>query len=214
MAGRESGIAGGVLAGGAGRRMGGIRKGRIRLDGVPLLSRTVALLARLFEEVIVVGAEKELPPELRQERPPGLLLARDLLPGRGPLAGIQAGLARTSREGVFFVACDMPFLHPALIRRMSRGFLDSGCDIRLPRVGPWIEPLHALYRAGLAERMRRLLLQGTDLSIRAIFAECRTCYFQVEDTPRVRRAFFNLNTPEDLARLRAEGWSVETEAEG
>ncbi len=215
---RENRIAGGILAGGASRRLGGVPKGRIRLDGTPLLQRTLDLLAGLFEEVILVANDpRMLPPALLHAPPPGLLLARDPLPGRGPLAGIQAGLARTSREAVFFVACDMPFLQPQLIRRMARGFLESGCDIRLPRIWTLDEPLHAIYRTRLAGPMYRQLAAGGDLSIRTMFEPGRTCWCDLDDTPANHRVFFNLNTPEDLRRLEAEGWTVdlgETEGDG
>ena len=207
---RESRIAAAVLAGGASRRLGGVPKGRIRLDGVPLLQRTVGLLAGLFEEVILVANGPEaLPGAWRWEPPPGLLRARDLQPGRGPLAGIQAGLARTTREAVLFLACDMPFLQPRLIRRLARDFRAGDCEILLPRIGELDEPLHAVYSAALAGRLQRQLAAGESLSIRTLFAQSRTCHLELPDTPANRRAFFNLNTPADLRRLEEEGWTVD-----
>jgi molybdopterin-guanine dinucleotide biosynthesis protein A len=212
MAGREIGIAGAVLAGGAGRRLGGIPKSQIRLNGVSLLQKTLDLLAGLFEEIVLVAGEPErLRETIAWRRPEGeLLLARDVFSDRGPLGGIHAGLARTSREAVFFVACDMPFLRKDLIRRMSRGFLESGCDLLVPRIGGMIEPVHAFYRTRLAGPIHRHLSAGGDPSIRAIIDRHRACYLELADTPRNRRTFLNLNTPADLRRLQAEGLRVET----
>ena len=207
---RESRIAGAVLAGGASRRLGGIPKGKIRLDGVPLLQRTVELLAGLFEEVILVANGPEaLPGGVAAGAGAGAAAGAGPAARAGSPVGIQAGLARTSREAVLFVACDMPFLQPRLIRRLARGFLETDCEILLPRIGDLDEPLHAVYHTALAGRLQRQLVEGGSLSIRALFAQSRTCHLDLADTPANRRAFFNLNTPADLCRLEEEGWTVD-----
>jgi molybdopterin-guanine dinucleotide biosynthesis protein A len=186
-----------VLAGGRNSRMGGLDKGRIPFRGVPLALRTVRLLAGIFEEVVLVTNSAEGYPGL----PAGVLLTGDLFPGRGPLAGIHAGLARSSRQAAFCVACDMPFLSAGLIRRLSGRFRELDCDVLLPRVGALVEPLHALYHRRLLAAMERLLADGQGNSVRRLFAEARTEYLELPDTTEVRRTFTNLNTPEDVRRL-------------
>ena len=43
-------------------------------------------------------------------------------------------------------------------------------------------------------------------SIRVLLGRARTCYWDLEDTPRIRSAFFNLNTPKDFSvHLDASG---------
>jgi molybdopterin-guanine dinucleotide biosynthesis protein A len=186
-----------VLAGGRNSRMGGLDKGRIPFRGVPLALRAVRLLAGIFEEVVLVTNSAEGYPGL----PAGVLLTGDLFPGRGPLAGIHAGLARSSRQAAFCVACDMPFLSAGLIRRLARRFRALDCDVLLPRVGAEVEPLHALYHRRLLAAMERLLSDGQGNSVRRLFPEARTEYLELPDTAQVRRAFTNLNTPEDVRRL-------------
>jgi molybdopterin-guanine dinucleotide biosynthesis protein A len=186
-----------VLAGGMNSRMGGLDKGRIPFQGVPLALRAVRLLAGIFEEVVLVANSAEGYPGL----PAGVLLTGDLFPGRGPLAGIHAGLARSSRQAAFCVACDMPFLSAGLIRRLARRFRELDCDVLLPRVGAEVEPLHALYHRRLLAAMERLLSDGQGNSIRRLFPAVRTEYLELPDTAQVRRAFTNLNTPEDVRRL-------------
>jgi molybdopterin-guanine dinucleotide biosynthesis protein A len=186
-----------VLAGGRNSRMGGLDKGRIPFRGVPLALRAVRLLAGIFEEVVLVTNSAEGYPGL----PAGVLLTGDLFPGRGPLAGIHAGLARSSRQAAFCVACDMPFLSAGLIRRMAGRFRELDCDLLLPRVGAEVEPLHALYHRRLLAAMERLLSDGQGNSVRRLFPEARTEYLELPDTAEVRRAFTNLNTPEDVRRL-------------
>jgi molybdopterin-guanine dinucleotide biosynthesis protein A len=186
-----------VLAGGRNSRMGGLDKGRIPFRGVPLALRTVRLLAGIFEEVVLVTNSAEGYPGL----PDGVLLTGDLFSGRGPLAGIHAGLARSSRQAAFCVACDMPFLSAGLIRRLTDRFRELDCDVLLPRVGVLVEPLHALYHRRLLAAMERLLADGQGNSVRRLFAEARTEYLELPDTTEVRRTFTNLNTPEDVRRL-------------
>ena len=177
--------------------MGGLDKGLIRFRGVPLALRTVRMLAGIFQEVVLVTNSAEAYPGL----PAGVLLTGDLFPGRGPLAGIHAGLARSSRQAAFCVACDMPFLSAALIRRLARRFCRLDCDVLLPRVGEEVEPLHALYHRRLLARMESLLADGQGNSVRRLFPAARTEYLQLPDSGRVRRIFTNLNTPEDVRRL-------------
>ncbi len=194
---REAGVAGVVLAGGMNTRMGGLDKGRIPLRGVPLALRAVRLLAGIFEEVVLVTHSAQPYPRL----PSGVLLASDLFPGEGPLAGIHAGLARVSREAAFCAACDMPFLTAGFIRRMTRRFRELSCDILLPRIGGEVEPLAALYRKVLLGRIEDILRDGLGTSVRRLFPEARTAYFDLPETPATRRLFINLNTPEDIDRV-------------
>jgi molybdopterin-guanine dinucleotide biosynthesis protein A len=195
--GREKDLSGVVLAGGRNSRMGGLDKGALLYEGVPLAVRTVRLLAGIFGEVVLVTNSAAGYAGL----PAGVLLASDLYPGQGPLAGIHAGLARSSREAAFCVACDMPFLSGSLIRRLVRRFRRLGCEVLLPRMGGRIEPLHALYSRALLPAIEGLLSDGRGNSIRRLFPAVRTGYLELPDTPAGRRPFTNLNTPEDIQRL-------------
>jgi molybdopterin-guanine dinucleotide biosynthesis protein A len=193
----EGSVAAVVLAGGKNARLGGVDKGLLRFQGVPLVVRTAELLAGLFEEVILVTNSADGYPGL----PAGLLLTADRYAGRGPLAGIQAGLARSAREAAFCVACDMPFLSAEIIREQIRRFREEYCDVLLPRVGGQIEPLHAVYRRSLLPAIERLLSDGGGNSIRRLYPAVRTANFELEDTAATRAVFTNINTPEDVERI-------------
>jgi len=177
--------------------MGGLDKGQLVFDGLPLASRTAKLLAGVFGEVVLVTNSAENYPGL----PAGALRTGDLYPGQGPLAGVHAGLARCGGEAAFCVACDMPFLSAGFIRRLARGFIRLDCDVLLPRVGSRIEPLAAIYRRSLLPALEHLLADGQGNSLRRLFPAVRTAYLELRDTAAVRRLFTNLNTPEDYQRL-------------
>jgi len=177
--------------------MGGLDKGLLPFEGLALASRTAKLLTAIFEEVVLVTNSAEGYPGL----PAGVLRTADLYPGRGPLAGVHAGLARCGAEAAFCVACDMPFLTAAFIRRLVRRFRRLDCDVLLPRTGAEIEPLAAIYRRSLLPALERLLSDGQGNSLRRLYPSVHTGYLDLDDTAAVRRLFTNLNTPEDYQRL-------------
>ena len=82
----------------------------------------------------------------------GLPSVKDLVPDLGPLGGVHAGLSAMPDEAGFFVACDMPFLNPALIGHMA-GFADKA-DAVVPRIGGYLQPLHAPLPADLPRPCR------------------------------------------------------------
>ncbi|TLW94952.1 molybdenum cofactor guanylyltransferase [Saccharomonospora piscinae] len=82
------GLAGVVLAGGAARRLGGIDKPSLRVEGVPLLVTATTAL-RAAEPVIVVGPRRPLPADVRW--------VREEPPGSGPVAALAAALALLDR---------------------------------------------------------------------------------------------------------------------
>jgi molybdopterin-guanine dinucleotide biosynthesis protein A len=204
-------MAGLVLAGGQNRRMNGRDKCRVEVRGRPLIEQILELLGGLFEEIIVVTNQPAFSPGTALP----VVLARDRYPGRGPLAGIQAGLEVCSREAAFCVACDMPYLEASLIQRQVAVFRDLQSQgppaaVLLPRTGALIEPLHGIYRRDVEPVIRRLLEDGLGYSIRRLFEAVPTRYLDLPDTPDMRRRFLNLNTPEDVERVRARERSVES----
>lgn len=190
-------LSGVVLAGGRNSRMGGLDKGQLLFRGLPLVSRTASLLAGVFGEVVLVTNSTDQYAGL----PPGVLRTGDRYPGRGPLAGVHAGLASSRLEAACCVACDMPFLTASFLRRLARRYLRADCDVLLPRVGGEIEPLAAIYRRSLLPALEGLLADGQGNSLRRLYPAVRTEYLDLGETAAVRRLFTNLNTPEDYQRL-------------
>ncbi|GIJ66390.1 hypothetical protein Voc01_013070 [Virgisporangium ochraceum] len=102
-----------VLAGGAGRRLGGAAKPTLVVAGRPMLARVLAAVDDAAERV-VVG-----PPSLGPlvsgmsaggMSAGGVVLVQEEPPGGGPVAGLAAGLAEVSAEHVLVLAADLPLL--------------------------------------------------------------------------------------------------------
>ena len=149
--------AGVVLAGGRSSRMG-TPKAALEWHGSTLLRRTVGILARATGgPVVVVRARGQDLPALR----PDVEVVDDPRDGQGPVQGLAAGLgALLDRADAAFVSStDMPFLHPAFVRRVLRAVAE-GADVGLPVARGYPQPLAAAYRTKLASTADRLVQAG------------------------------------------------------
>jgi molybdenum cofactor guanylyltransferase len=165
-----AGSAGVVLAGGRSTRMG-TPKVALEWHGSTLLRRTVGILARATDgPIVVVRAPGQPLPDL----PPDTQVVDDPREGKGPVQGIAAGLAalRGRAEVAFICSTDLPFLHPAFVRRVVRALAESdGTDVILPVARGYQQPLAAAYRVSLADAAERLVRQD-QLRPAFLFAEC------------------------------------------
>jgi molybdenum cofactor guanylyltransferase len=189
----------------------GTPKAALEWHGSTLLRRTVGIMARATSgSVVVVRAPGQDLPEL----PEGTLVADDPREGRGPMQGIAAGLAAlTGRADVAFVSStDLPFLHPAFIRRVLHVLDESqGTDVALPVARGHKQPLAAAYRVSLAGTAERLVREDR-LRPGFLFDECRV---ETLDAAALKQdpmlaaldpdldSVLNVNTPEDYVAARA-----------
>jgi molybdopterin-guanine dinucleotide biosynthesis protein A len=200
--------AGVVLAGGRSSRMG-TPKAALEWHGSTLLRRTTGILARVTGgPVIVVRAAGQALPAL----PPGVEVVDDPREGKGPVQGIAAGLsALAGRADMAFISStDMPFLHPAFVRRVLRAVQD-GADVGLPIARGYPQPLAAAYRTALAPVAERLVAADR-LRPAFLFDECSVDRL---DEPALRAdpvlaafdpaldSVVNVNEPADYEAARA-----------
>lgn len=112
-----------ILAGGASRRLGR-DKARVEIGGRPLLARVLDAAAPSADELLVVTSDREAHGRAlrdegwRIEDDGRLRLLSDRRPGRGPLAGLEAGLAEARHDLCLALACDLPFLPPEVPARL------------------------------------------------------------------------------------------------
>ena len=114
----------------------GKNKALLDFRGRPLLERQIEILSPLFDEILI-GANDPAP-----YAGFGIRVVPDLLPERCSLTGIHALLRGARHDRVFVVACDMPFLNPALIERLLES---RDVDGAVPDAEGGLEPLHAVY---------------------------------------------------------------------
>jgi molybdopterin-guanine dinucleotide biosynthesis protein A len=104
-----------VLAGGAARRLDGADKGAVEIGPEPMLRHALAAV-RSARVVTVVGPESNRAIVYDSDRP--VTFVRESPPAGGPAAGLYAGLQSTGAEVVVALACDMPFVTEATVRRL------------------------------------------------------------------------------------------------
>ena len=193
-------VTGIILAGGRSRRLGR-DKAVEPFGGQPLIRRVIERVAPLTDEIVVVVADaargQALPLDADHR------VALDIYPDGGSLGGIFSGLSAAANDWGLVVACDMPFLNRRLLEYMLG--LRGDCDAVVPRPGAFPEPTHALYsRACLPHIEARL--QADDLKISGFFDDVRIRYLEegeVRQFDPQLLSFFNVNSPEDLARAHA-----------
>jgi molybdopterin-guanine dinucleotide biosynthesis protein A len=99
-----------VLAGGRARRLSGADKATIDIGGRTLLERVLAAVNDA-RTVVVVGPR-------RTDDVPGILWVEEHPSGAGPVHALAAGLQEVDADLVAVVAVDLPFVTPAVIRRL------------------------------------------------------------------------------------------------
>ncbi len=183
-----------VLAGGKNLRMGR-NKALEKLGGQTLIERAVGRLQTIVVRIIVVTAavQDELPSLGNTQIVP------DVYPGKGPLAGIYAGLLASDADQHIVVACDMPFLNTSLLSHMVA--LALGHDAVIPRLeNGMIEALHGVYRRTCLAVLKRRLDEDR-LRIQPALEELDVLYIKEADCRRFDPellSFFNINRPSDL----------------
>jgi molybdopterin-guanine dinucleotide biosynthesis protein A len=88
-----------------------------------------------------------------------------------------------------------------LIIRQITFFEKNDYEILIPKLGPNIEPLHGLYSRSLLRTAETLLNERNNSSMRDLISAARTGYFSLEESEQNKRAFTNLNSPEDIMLL-------------
>jgi molybdopterin-guanine dinucleotide biosynthesis protein A len=180
-----------ILAGGAGRRIGGA-KATVELCGRPLICYPLqALGAALAEVAIVAKADTELPSLL------GATVWIEPSAPSHPLIGIVHALGLAEGRPVLVCAGDMPFVTPALVT-----LIVSTDPVGAPAVVPIcqgeLQPLLALYLPAAAAALSRGALDASR-PLREEVAAIGPRLLEIED----RTPFFNVNAPEDLLHAAA-----------
>ncbi len=192
-----------MLAGGAARRYAGVPKGLLEVGGRRILDRTVDAVAWVTRSMPLLIANA---PDAAAWRPELKTIA-DARPGCGTLGGIYTAVTADAHEPVLCVAWDMPFLSGPLLRALVDRFAQGVYDAVLPESGGrrGVEPLCAVYGPACAAPIARRLEAG-DLKAISFHPDVRVGILSLAEVRSFGdpdELFFNVNTPDDLARAEA-----------
>ena len=196
-------ITGLVLAGGQGRRMGGVDKGWVELGGRPMIAH---VLDRFMPQVgdVLINANQNL----ERYAAFGLPVVPDAVGGfAGPLAGLHAGLTRATRSCVVTVPCDSPFLPLDLVARLAHAletsfgssfrssFASQGAQLAVAKTFDQPHPVFCLARRDVLPHLAAFLEAG-GRKIDAWYATLAVVEVAFDDEAD---AFRNINTADELA---------------
>ena len=185
-----------ILAGGRARRLGGLDKSSLIVDGRSILDRQVTELAKLTFDILIVGG----PP---REVPRPARVVADRVTHGGPLGGLHAALEEAAGDATVIIACDMPYVSAGFLGHLLA--LTREADAVVPRDARGYHPLCAAYtRACLAPAAARLArgeLKMTDLlddvRVRVVTTE------EMDDFGDHDRLLANVNTPAEYGAIEA-----------
>lgn len=186
-------ITGLILAGGQGSRLGGVDKGLQMFAGQTLAQHALQRLAPQVNRVMI-SANRNLEAYRRLGVPvwPDPV---DMAGYEGPLAGFLAGLQHCETEYMATVPCDCPRFPADLVQRLSQALAESQADIAVARTPSGLEPAFCLIRRELQASLLGYMQSG-QRKIERWTAQHRRAEVAFDD----ERAFFNINTPDELAR--------------
>lgn len=187
------------IAGGENRRFPYL-KSFIKIDNSSIIERNLSLLKDIFDEVYI---NTNIPDRYFYLDLP---LIGDVIPSRGPMSGIYSSLINVSGDGVFIVACDMPFIKKDLIhficKRHEETLLSKEIDATVPIYDGKPQPLIGIYGKTLISYLENAILNNMT-SLKRFLNEIKTNFIPETDIIRVDdgKSFININTPEDYKRI-------------
>lgn len=197
-----------ILCGGRSQRMGQ-DKGLMSLDGEPLIIRTLNIVRKLTEEIILVlRDQKQL--ELYQKCVKdfkskihnvnlNIKMVIDIEIDQGPLLGLYTGLSQIKSGGALILPCDSPFISPYFVNKMFELKKGSEACVLVP-IWPdgSTEPLHSYYCTECIPVIKKQLEDGFR-NVKSLLDKVDVIYIDVRSLDPKKRSFINLNRPEDVS---------------
>jgi molybdopterin-guanine dinucleotide biosynthesis protein A len=207
LCGMHASLVAGVFVGGRSSRMGGRPKGLLELaPGLTLVGRWRAIFERLEIPAVLVGEHAAYAhlgmPAIADE------------PHAGPLGGVLALLAHAGDRMALAVACDMPFVSEALVRRLAfaprapaaasalASASASALALAARREGRW-EPFFARYDSPLVLPIARAEAAAGRFSLQGLLAAATAGELGLSEAEA--EELDDWDTPEDAALARRPG---------
>jgi molybdopterin-guanine dinucleotide biosynthesis protein A len=190
-------ITGVILAGGLGRRMGGIDKGLQELRGRPMVHWVVERLAPQVDELLINANQNG-----ERYAAFGHRVVPDQIPDfAGPLAGLHAALSAAAHPLVATAPCDSPFLPADLVSRLFSALTATNADLAVARTFDQPHPVFCLCRRDVQPHLTEFLAGG-GRKIDRWYATLKVVEVAFDDEAE---AFENINTREELGRFETTG---------
>lgn len=187
-------VTGVLLVGGASRRFGS-PKPLVEFMGEPLAERAYRTLQSTFPNVLAVGKAEDT-------FPLSFPVVDDGSPTRAAIVGVAGALRAAETDLCVVLPTDMPFVTPALLRLLADAA--ENADAAVSQGGP----LPGAYRRSALPTLERRIAAG-DLALHRALGDLTT-----RDIVLNSELLRNVNTPEDLDRLKDASVTATTSAAG
>ena len=182
-----------ILAGGKSNRMG-CDKAVLSFEGQSFLARIIKELEG-FDEIVLSTNNAE------QYGAYGLPVVKDIFTDCGPIGGLHATLSFCKSDALFFVSCDTPLFEGALAAYLcAKAGSDIDAVVTVSRDG-FMHPLCAVYKKSAAAVFEKQILSGQNKIVDA-YNQMKMRYVPLANTPYAETLLYNVNTPEEFARLK------------
>lgn len=184
-----------ILAGGKSQRFGSNKALALWFNG-HVIDAVAQAAMNACQEVIIIANEPE------PYSYSGLPIFPDILPGLGPLAGLQSALRHAKAKRVLLLGCDMPLLNSELLDLMWK--IPTWAPVVIPVTPQGLEPLHAIYHKSLLPIVDNRINSG-NLSLKSLVKDITCRIVSPADILKVCPSFeclSSVNTPGELARLK------------
>lgn len=186
-------VCGLVLAGGRSTRMG-TDKCALDVHGVPQVRYCFELLRGFLPDVAVsVRPDQHGLPALAH-----LPVIEDRYENIGPVSGVLSAMDARPDVAWLTLACDLPLVDARGVRTLLDGRDPARLGTAYMASDGFFEPLFAIYEPAMAPWLRERLGRAR-YSLREALADADVRLLCVPDD----QMLMNVNTPEDLARVRA-----------
>lgn len=182
-----------VLCGGAGRRLGGVDKPLLEIQGIPIIAQIQQNLAALGPVHISANRNRELYQRY------GQVTADDLQSFQGPLAGIAASIGACQPGYVFICPGDCPGVSVALARRLLTTLVSADGEsedfqVACAHDGERLQYLHLALHTDMLSNLEDYLQAG-GRSVRGWLAQINVIAVDCQD---LKAAFADIDTLPEL----------------
>jgi len=189
-------ISGIILAGGKSSRMK-FNKAFAEIGGQRIIDILINKFQKNFAETIIISNEPQLFSNL------GVQVYTDLVPSRGPLSGIHAGLTHASYDRVFVCGCDMPFVSMEIVEYLLERLGEH--DSAVTEIEGWLQPTAAVYSRRCLPILNECLERGWLKLVRLFYEQLDAVILNESELAAlgdVKELFFNINNTDDLEKAK------------
>ncbi len=182
-----------ILAGGEGRRMGGIDKGLVELDGKPLIEHVIARLQPQVSSLIISANRN-----IEHYQKYGYPVITDQINNQGPLGGILSALQQCKNDWLLTMPCDSPYPPQDLRLRIHQTANQTTSLLFTAHDGQHSQPLFSMIHRSLINSLQTFLASN-EKKVTLWLKQEGTIDVDFSDQPM---AFININTGEMLASIQ------------